>query len=154
VRAGLLAARAKRPGPARDDKVVAAWNGLAIAALAEAGLLFARPDLVSAAVDVAELLIGVHLDEGRLTRTSRGGLASATAGVLDDYGSVAGGLIALASVTPDIGAAARWLGIAGDLLDTVLARFGNGTGGFYDTADDSERLIYRPSDVADSATPR
>jgi uncharacterized protein YyaL (SSP411 family) len=153
VRAGLLAARAKRAGPARDDKVVAAWNGLAIAALAEAGLLFARPDLVSAAADAAELLIGVHLHGGRLTRTSRGGLASATAGVLDDYGSVAGGLIALASVTTDVGAAARWLAIAGDLLDTVLARFGNGTGGFYDTADDSERLIYRPSDVADGPSP-
>jgi len=153
VRSGLLAARGERARPARDDKVVAAWNGLAIAALAEAGLLFGRPDLVSAATDAAELLVGVHLDAGRLTRTSRGGLASATAGVLDDYGCVAGGLIALASVMTDTGAAARWLGIAGELLDTVLARFRTGSGGFYDTADDSERLIYRPSDVADGPSP-
>jgi uncharacterized protein YyaL (SSP411 family) len=153
VRAGLLAARAERARPARDDKVVAAWNGLAIAALAEAGLLFGRPDFVSAAAEAAELLVGVHLDERRLTRTSRGGLASATAGVLDDYGCVAGGLIALASVTPDVRAAGRWLQIAGELLGTVLARFGNGTGGFYDTADDGERLIYRPSDVADGPSP-
>jgi len=153
VRAGLLAARAERPRPARDDKVVAAWNGLAIAALAEAGLLFDRPDLVSSAAGVAELLVGTHLDTGRLTRTSRGRLASATAGVLDDYGCVAGGLIALASVTTTSGAAARWLGIAGELLDTVQARFGDEAGGFYDTADDSERLIYRPSDVADGPSP-
>jgi len=153
VQAGLLAARAVRPRPARDDKVVAAWNGLAIAALAEAGLLFGRADLVSAAGDAAELLVGLHLQSGRLTRTSRGGLVSATTGVLDDYGCVAGGLIALAGVTTATGAAARWLGIAGQLLDTVLARFGNGAGGFYDTADDGERLIYRPSDVADGPSP-
>jgi uncharacterized protein YyaL (SSP411 family) len=153
VRAGLLTARAARPRPARDDKVVAAWNGLAIAALAEAGLLFGRPDFASAAADAAELLVGIHLDAGRLTRTSRGGLASATAGVLEDYGCVASGLIALASVTTAGGAAARWLGIAGELLETVLARFGNGTGGFYDTADDSEQLIYRPSDVPDGPSP-
>src|SRR5215469_16471586 len=153
VRAGLLAARAERARPARDDKVVASWNGLAIAALAETGLLFGRPDLVSAAADAAELLVRVHLAAGRLTRTSRGGLTSATAGVLDDYGSVAGGLIALASVTTETEVAARWLRIAGELLDTVLARFGTGTGGFYDTPDDGEQLIYRPSDVADGPSP-
>jgi uncharacterized protein len=153
VRARLLAARAQRPRPGRDDKVVAAWNGLAIAALAEAGLLFARPDFAAAAAAAAELLVGVHLDAGRLTRTSRDGLASGTPGVLDDYGCVASGLIALASVTTASDSATRWLALAGDLLGTVLARFGTGTGGFYDTADDSERLIYRPSDVADGPSP-
>jgi uncharacterized protein len=153
VRTGLLAARAQRPRPSRDDKVVAAWNGLAITALAEAGLLFSRSDFAAAAAAAAELLVGVHLDADRLTRTSRDGLASGTPGVLDDYGCVASGLIALASVTAASGAAARWLAVAGELLGTVLARFGTGTGGFYDTADDSERLIYRPSDVADGPSP-
>jgi uncharacterized protein len=153
VRAGLLAARARRPRPGRDDKVVAAWNGLAIAALAEAGVLFSRPDFSAAAAAAAELLLGVHLDAGRLTRTSRDGLASGTPGVLDDYGCVAAGLIALASVTTASDAAVRWLAVAGELLDTVLARFSTGAGGFYDTADDSERLIYRPSDVADGPSP-
>jgi uncharacterized protein len=153
VRARLLAARAHRPRPGRDDKVVAAWNGLAVAALAEAGLLFARPDFIAAATGAAELLIGVHLDADRLTRTSRDGLASGTPGVLDDYGCVAAGLIALAGVTTASDSAARWLALAGELLGTVLARFGTGTGGFYDTADDSERLIYRPSDVADGPSP-
>ncbi len=153
VRAGLLAARAQRPGPGRDDKVVAAWNGLTIAALADAGLLFARPDFVAAAAAAAELLVGVHLDGDRLTRTSRDGLSSGTAGVLEDYACVAAGLIALTAVTTASGAAARWLAVAGELLDTVLARFAAGSGGFYDTADDSERLIYRPSDVADGPSP-
>ncbi|HEY2505193.1 MAG TPA: thioredoxin domain-containing protein [Streptosporangiaceae bacterium] len=160
VRARLLAARAERIRPGRDDKVVAAWNGLAIAALAETGLLAGRPDFIAAAGTAADLLVRVHLADGRLTRTSRDGRSSGTAGVLDDYGCVAEGLLALASVSPAdeqpaAGSAgpARWLGLAGDLLDVVLTRFGAGTGGFYDTADDSEQLIYRPADIADGPSP-
>jgi uncharacterized protein len=167
VRSRLLAARARRSRPGRDDKVVAAWNGLAIAALADAGLLFGRPDLIAAATAAADLVVRVHLSDGRLARTSSGGRASGTAGVLEDYGCVAAGLIALAGATaadgpggpadggePTAGrGAAGWVAVAGELLDTALARFGTGTGGFYDTADDGERLIYRPSDVADGPSP-
>src|SRR5262249_18553321 len=75
VRAALVAARARRVRPARDDKVVAAWNGLAIAALAETGLLLDRPDFIAAAVAAAELLDRVHAGGGRLARTSRDGKA-------------------------------------------------------------------------------
>ena len=169
VRADLLAARAERTRPARDDKVVAAWNGLAIAALADCGLLFSRPDLIAAATAAAELLTTVHLSAARLARTSRDGRASATPGVLDDYGCVAAGLIALAGAVGTDGApvvagagdlapgvepgADRWLTVAGQLLDVALSRFSTGTGGFYDTADDSEQLIYRPADVADGPSP-
>ncbi len=155
LRAALAVARAARTRPGRDDKVVAAWNGLAIAALAEAGLLFDRADFIAAAVDAAELLARVHFHGDRLARTSRDGRASGTAGVLDDYGCVAEGFIALAGVTTadETSGAERWLGLAGGLLDTVLARFGAQSGGFYDTADDSERLIYRPADVADGPSP-
>ena len=158
IRTRLLAARAERTRPGRDDKVVAAWNGLAIAALADAGIVADRPDFVAAAAAAAQLLADVHLSAGRITRTSRDGRASGTAGVLDDYGCVAAGLIALASATTADDAegsatAGRWLTLAGELLETVLARFGTGTGGFYDTADDSERLIYRPADVADGPSP-
>jgi uncharacterized protein len=151
VRSGLLAARARRPRPGRDDKVVAAWNGLAIAALADAGLLFDRPDFVAAASAAAGLLVRVHVSGGRLARTSSGGRVSGTAGVLDDYGCVAAGLLALAGATSE--GAADWVAVAGELLETALARFGTGTGGFYDTADDGEQLIYRPSDVADGPSP-
>ena len=158
IRAKLLAARAERTRPGRDDKVVAAWNGLAIAALADAGVVLDRPDFLTAASAAAELLAGIHLSSGRLTRTSRDGRSSGTAGVLDDYGCVAAGFLALATATTADGvagtaSAGRWLRLAGELLDTVLARFGTGTGGFYDTADDSERLIYRPADVADGPSP-
>jgi hypothetical protein len=145
----LLAARAGRVRPGRDDKVVAAWNGLAISALAECGLLFARPDLTAAARDAATLLARVHLAGGRLVRTSRDGVAGGTAGALDDYACAAEGFLTLSGVTGE----ARWLDLAGQLLEVALGSFGDGQGGFYDTAAEDEALIFRPADPADNATP-
>jgi hypothetical protein len=153
VRARLLAARARRPQPARDDKVVAAWNGLAVAGLAEAGALLDRPDLVDAADAVADLLLRVHLVDGRLRRVSRDGAVGHPAGVLEDYADVAEGLLALYAVTGD----SRRLAVAGDLLEVVLTRFGDGDGGFFDTADDAAdpqlAAMRRPQDPTDNATP-
>ncbi|MEU4655280.1 thioredoxin domain-containing protein [Streptomyces sp. NPDC023723] len=150
VRERLLAARGRRPAPGRDDKVVAAWNGLAIAALAETGAYFDRPDLVEAAVAAADLLVRLHLDDqGRLTRTSRDGRAGTNAGVLEDYADVAEGFLALASVTGE----GVWLDFAGLLLDHVLTRFRDPDGSLYDTAVDAERLIRRPQDPTDNAAP-
>jgi uncharacterized protein len=150
VRRRLSEARDKRARPARDDKVVAAWNGLAIAALAEAGVMLERPDLVDAAVAAGELLWRVHTDdEGRIARVSRAGDVGAHAGVLDDYACVAEGYLVLLGVTGD----AVWLTRAGTLLDLVLQRFSDGRGGFYDTADDAEQLVRRPQDPTDNATP-
>jgi uncharacterized protein YyaL (SSP411 family) len=149
IRGALLAARDGRRRPARDDKVVAAWNGLAIAALAEAGVLFDRPDLVAAAQDAAELLVSVHVADGRMLRTSRDGVAGPSAGLLEDYACVASGLLTLYGVT----GSERLVSVAGALLDTVLVAFGDSSGGFYDTAEDGERLLFRPADPADNATP-
>ncbi|MFF7308677.1 DUF255 domain-containing protein [Streptomyces sp. NPDC008137] len=151
VRERLLAARAERSAPGRDDKVVAAWNGLAIAALAETGAYFDRPDLVEAAVAAADLLVRLHLDEqARLTRTSKDGHAGANAGVLEDYADVAEGFLALASVTGE----GVWLEFAGFLLDHVLVRFTDPeSGSLYDTAADAEQLIRRPQDPTDNAAP-
>jgi uncharacterized protein YyaL (SSP411 family) len=149
VRATLLQVRATRLQPERDDKVVAAWNGLAIAALAEAGALFDRPDLVAAADRCADLLRNVHMTGGRLLRTSRDGRAGGNAGVLEDYADVAEGLLALHQVTGDAG---RLHG-AEALLGVVLEHFADGNGGFYDTADDAEQLVRRPQDPTDNATP-
>ncbi len=149
IRSALLAARSARTWPGRDDKVVAAWNGLAIAALAEAGLLFGRPGYVQAASDAADLLARVHMSDGRLARTSMNGVAGRSAGVLEDYANVAGGLLTLAGVT----GRERWVGLAGQLLEAALERFRDPDGGFYDTADDGERLIYRPADPGDGPTP-
>jgi uncharacterized protein YyaL (SSP411 family) len=67
VRGKLLAARALRPAPGRDDKVVAAWNGLAIAALAEVGAYFDRPDLIERATEAADLLVRIHMTPGRVS---------------------------------------------------------------------------------------
>ncbi|MET8284326.1 MULTISPECIES: thioredoxin domain-containing protein [Streptomyces] len=147
----LLAARSDRPAPGRDDKVVAAWNGLAVAALAETGAYFDRPDLVDAAIGAADLLVRLHMDDrARLARTSRDGRAGANAGVLEDYADVAEGFLALASVTGE----GVWLEFAGFLLDHVLAQFTDPeSGGLYDTAADAEQLIRRPQDPTDNATP-
>ncbi|MFD6328321.1 thioredoxin domain-containing protein [Streptomyces niveus] len=150
VRQRLLAARDTRHRPGRDDKIVAAWNGLAIAALAETGAYFERPDLVERATEAADLLVRVHMDEtARLARTSRDGRVGANAGVLEDYGDVAEGFLALAGVTGE----GVWLDFAGFLLDTVLAQFTGEGGALYDTAHDAEPLIRRPQDPTDNATP-
>ncbi|WP_431033939.1 thioredoxin domain-containing protein [Streptomyces sp. P6-2-1] len=150
VRRALLAARDERPAPGRDDKVVAAWNGLAVAALAETGAYFDRPDLVEAALGAADLLVRVHLDtHGHLSRTSRDGLPGANSGVLEDYADVAEGFLALASVTGE----GVWTDFAGLLLDNVLDRFRDDSGALYDTATDAEALIHRPQDPTDNATP-
>jgi uncharacterized protein YyaL (SSP411 family) len=149
VRGALLAAREGRVRPGRDDKIVAAWNGLAISALAETGLLLGREDLIAAAADAAGLLASVHLADGRLIRTSRDGAAGDTAGALEDYACVAEGFLTLSGVTGQ----ARWVTLAGELLEVALTAFGDGTGGFYDTPADGESLIFRPADPADNATP-
>ncbi|HWC35844.1 MAG TPA: thioredoxin domain-containing protein [Mycobacteriales bacterium] len=148
-RARLLELRAKRIRPGRDDKVVAAWNGLAIAALADCGALLGRDDLLAAAARCADLLVDRHLVDGRLRRASRDGAVGSPAGVLEDYGDVAEGLLALHQADGN----GRWLKVAGELLDVAVARFGDGEGGFFDTADDAERLVRRPRDPTDGATP-
>jgi uncharacterized protein len=150
VRGRLWEAREQRARPARDDKVVAAWNGLMVAGLAEAGALLDRADLVRAAVDAADLLWRVHVDaSGRLARVSRDGQVGAHAGVLEDYACVAEGYLALLAVTGD----PAWLSRAETLLEHVLGRFADGRGGFFDTADDAERLVRRPQDPTDNASP-
>ncbi|OIJ26305.1 N-acylglucosamine 2-epimerase [Nocardioides luteus] len=149
VKARLLAARGERVRPARDDKVVAAWNGLAISGLVDAGLLLGEPKYVDAALAAAELLWRVHVQGVRLLRVSRDGTAGAHAGVLEDYGCVASGFLSLTQATGD----ATWLDRATSLLDTALTHFRAEDGGFYDTADDAEALVTRPRDSSDNASP-
>jgi uncharacterized protein YyaL (SSP411 family) len=149
IRQALLAAREARPRPGRDDKVVTAWNGLAIAALAECGLALDEPEFTAAATGAATLLAKVHVRDGRLARASRAQVAGPSPGVLEDYACLADGLLVLYGVTGQAG----WAELAGELLGTALARFGDGSGGFYDTPDDAEPLICRPADPADGPTP-
>ena len=149
VRARLLEVRALRPQPGRDDKVVAAWNGLAVAALAEAGVLLDRPDWLAAAERAMALVQRVHWVDGRLRRVSRDGVVGQHLGVLEDYADVAEGLLALYWATGDL----DHLRGAHALLEVVLTQFPDGRGGFYDTAADAERLVRRPQDPTDNATP-
>lgn len=157
VRAALARTRAARPRPGRDDKVVASWNGLAIAALADAGALLGRPAWITAAREAADLILRTHLTGApgavRLARVSRDGVAGAAAGVLEDYADVAEGLLALASATGE----GAWVRTAGTLLDTVLDHFADGSGGFHDTHDDETDPVLarlrRPRDVGDGPTP-
>jgi uncharacterized protein YyaL (SSP411 family) len=157
VRARLAEARAGRPQPGRDDKVVAAWNGLAVTALCEfvwasralgAPTGSAADEARAAAIATGEALAS-HVVDGRLRRVSRDGVVGTPAGVLEDHGCVAEAFCALHQLTGE----GRWLDLAGPLLDTALARFADGEGGFFDTADDAETLVVRPADPTDNATP-
>ncbi|MPZ61729.1 MAG: DUF255 domain-containing protein [Propionibacteriales bacterium] len=150
VRRRLLEARTHRVPPERDDKVVTAWNGLAVTALAEAGALLERPELTEAAAAAAELLWRVHRREGAgLVRVSRDGVPGRHDAVLEDYACFAEAGVALLAVTGD----PVWFERAGWVLDQVLERFADGAGGFFDTAADAERLLRRPQDPTDNASP-
>jgi uncharacterized protein len=149
VRASLREVRDQRPQPARDDKVVAAWNGLALTALAEHAMITDDGVTARAAREIGKVLAERHIVDGRLRRVSRAGSVGEPAGVLEDYGAVAEGFCALHQLTGE----GRWLELAGRLLDAALAHFAAPGGGFYDTADDAERLVTRPADPTDNATP-
>ena len=149
VRARLLAARQTRVRPELDDKVVAAWNGLAISGLCDAGLLLGEPAYVDAAVVTGELLADLHVDGGRLLRVSRHGAAGRHSAVLEDIGCVATGFLSLVQATGD----ALWLERAKVLLDDALERYRADDGGFFDTAADAEALVARPRDASDNASP-
>jgi len=149
VRTKLLAARSARPQPARDDKVVTAWNGLAIAALSQHAMLTGSAQSLTAARGAAELLTQLHLLDGNLRRVSRDGVAGRHAGILEDYAEFARGLLALHQATGE----GRWLTTAGALLDDLPRRFADGAGGFFDTPEDGERLLRRPKDPTDGPSP-
>jgi uncharacterized protein len=146
----LFEARGLRKHPARDGKVVAAWNGLAIAALAEAGIVLDDPLYLDMAESSAELLTTTHLTaEGRLRRVSLDGLAGDAEGLLEDYACVADGLLVLYAAT----GAVRWFHHAEALVGHAVEHFADHHGGYFDTADDAEQLIKRPQDAADNASP-
>ena len=145
----LLERRSRRPQPARDDKALAAWNGLAIAAFAEASRLPGGERYREIAVRAAEAIVaGLRSEAGRLKRSWKDGRATGE-GVLEDYSHLAEGLLALYEATFD----ERWFRAARELADVILAHFADPAGGFFDTADDHERLVTRPKDVQDNAVP-
>ncbi|MFC4335962.1 thioredoxin domain-containing protein [Salininema proteolyticum] len=143
VRDALLAARDQRPQPHRDGKVVTAWNALAVRSLLRYAAKFDRPDARERALTAARFLRENHFADGRLKRTSLDGRVGDNQGVLEDYA-------ALALAAFDIGG--EWTEFGKVLLDRVETHFADGEGGFFDTADDAERLVTRLSEIHDGPT--
>ena len=149
-RARLLEIRSQRPQPLRDDKAIAGWNGLMLAALAEAGRRLDRHDWVHAGSELAAFLLGpLSAEDGRLHRTWRDGAAKGT-GYLEDYAHVAHGLYELHVATGDL----RWLRESRRLALLAIDLFGDDEhGGFFLTPADGEALVARQKDLDDNPTP-
>jgi len=150
LRARLFEVREQRPKPLRDDKAIASWNGLALAALAEAARRLERADLLQAARSLGEFLLGpLSTPDGRLFRTWRGGRAG-HAGVLQDYADVSNGLYELHVATGEL----RWLDEAHRLALRAVELFADEEeGGFFLTPVDGEQLVARKKDFEDNPTP-
>ncbi len=149
ARARLYAAREQRVHPARDEKVLTAWNGLMLRAFAEAALAFDSDTYREAAVHNAEFLLGQMRRGSRLLRTWKQGEARLN-GYLEDYALLIDGLIAVHAATAE----PRYLRSAVELADEMIALFWDETvQGFFDTGSDHESLIVRPRDFFDNATP-
>jgi uncharacterized protein YyaL (SSP411 family) len=146
----LLAIRAERPQPLRDDKAIASWNGLALAALAEAASRLERPDWLAAAERLGDFLLGpLRGDDGRVLRSIREGQVSGP-GFLDDHANVAHGLLALHVATGD----PRWLREARRVAEVAVVLFADDErGGFFLSPRDGETLATRPKDVDDDPIP-
>ncbi|HEU4326200.1 MAG TPA: thioredoxin domain-containing protein [Roseiflexaceae bacterium] len=147
----LFALREGRPKPALDNKVLTAWNGMALRAFAQAAAALGRDDYRDAARKNAEFLLReLRRPDGVLLRSWKDGQPGQTQGFLEDYALLADGLLALYEATLE----PRWLLGARDLADAMLARFWDDQiAGFYDTAGDHQALVVRPRDTGDNATP-
>jgi uncharacterized protein YyaL (SSP411 family) len=150
TRARLLAIRGERAQPLRDDKAIASWNGLALAALAESARRLDRPDALAAAVQLGEFLLGpLRGEDGRVLRSVRDGRASGT-GYLDDHANVAHGLLELHVATGDV----RWLREARRIAELAVDLFADDErGGFFLAPRDGEPLATRAKDIDDDPLP-
>ncbi len=148
----LLAARASRLRPATDDKILAAWNGLMLAAFAESARVLDDRDKTSQYLEVAtrnaNFLLNNLRPNGHLSRAWRKNIASNEV-FLEDYASLIIGLLELYQTDFDN----RWFGAARDLADEMIVRFSDSNGGFFDTPNDETSLLIRPKDLQDNAAP-
>jgi uncharacterized protein YyaL (SSP411 family) len=149
IRAKLFAAREERVRPGRDEKILAAWNGLMLRSLALAARVTGREDYRKAAIENATFIVERMKEDGRIHRSYKDGRARFN-GYLEDYAMVADGLVALYEATFET----RWLVEADALMEAVSELFWNeGKRAFYDTPADHEELVTRPRDVYDNAAP-
>jgi uncharacterized protein YyaL (SSP411 family) len=141
--------RARRVRPGLDDKILVAWNGLALAAFADAARVLDRPDYRAVGeANAAFVLTQMQSPGGRLLRAWRAGRARLNA-YLEDYANFTDGLLALYEATFD----QRWFVEARRLADVMIQHYLDPAGGFFDTSDDHETLLVRPKDLQDNATP-
>jgi uncharacterized protein YyaL (SSP411 family) len=143
IRPRLYAARAKRPPPLTDTKILTSWNGLMISAFARAGLAFARQDYLGKAARAADAVLEAHFAEGILRRTGR------HPGLLEDHAFLAAGLADLFEATGE----KRWLEKARSLHEALAQRFADPEGGFFRTPADHEALLAREKPAYDGAEP-
>ena len=149
ARAALLETRSRRVAPERDDKVLTSWNGLMIAAFAEAGAVLDRDDYTDVAVTAASFVSESLRPSGRLLRTHKDGV-SRLLGYLEDYAFLVDGLLVLHEATFE----RRWLEEAVELGYAMVDLFWDDAAGqFYDTGADHEELVVRPRDLTDNAVP-
>jgi len=149
IRAKLFAVREERVRPGRDEKILAAWNGLMLRSFALAARVTGREDYREAAIENATFMVEKLKEDGRIHRSYKDGRARFN-GYLEDYAMVADGLVALYEATFET----RWLVEADALLDAVSELFWDEEErAFYDTPADHEELVTRPRDVYDNATP-
>jgi uncharacterized protein YyaL (SSP411 family) len=150
IRATLLAVRERRVRPGLDDKRLAAWNALMIAALADAGAVLHRDDYLEAARAAAGFVLEqMRTPDGRLLRTFNAGEARLPA-YLEDHAFLLEALLVLYEATFE----ERWFVEARALADTIVARFADPRrGGFFSTADDHEALVARRKDLEDTPIP-
>lgn len=151
ARQKLYERRSERVWPGRDEKVLTAWNGLMMAAFAEAGRVLDRDDYVQVARENAHFLYEtLRGEDARLLRTWKAGSEPRYNGYLEDYAYLGDGLLTLYQTTFE----ERWFAWAEELAQMMLDHFRDEQGGgFYDTSDDHEALIHRPKDVQDNAVP-
>jgi uncharacterized protein YyaL (SSP411 family) len=150
IRAALLARRAQRVRPGTDDKRLTAWNGLMISALAEAGAVLQREDLLDAARTAAAYVLDHMRDaDDHLLRTSDGRTARLNA-YLEDHAFMVEALLELYAATFE----PRWFAAARALADAMIERFADPErGGFFQTSSDHERLVARRKELDDAPTP-
>ncbi|HEY7898534.1 MAG TPA: thioredoxin domain-containing protein [Gemmatimonadaceae bacterium] len=149
AREKMMDRRSRRVHPTRDDKIIAAWNGLALRGVAEAARAFRRDDFQSLAMRNAEFLLQHMVVDGRAMRTYKNGI-SRIPGFLEDQAAVALGFLAVFEQSLDV----KWLDVAQQMARVMLDKFWDaGSETFFDTSHDAEQLVTRPRDPTDNATP-
>jgi hypothetical protein len=148
LRSRLALARRQRVAPGRDDKVVTAWNGLALRAFAEAASALDRPDYLEIARECADFLLTELVVDGRLRRSWKDG-ATGVAAFLEDLACLGDGLLAVYEATGDPAHYER----AMECAEEILRRFRDPEAGFFDTAADAETLLVRPRGLEDNPLP-